>query len=132
MLQEQTKWILEYKNPKSLIEYKIGSICGLHINSTIAYSYLNDVTYLYPQLISENGVQSLILHTKQPSQFFGRVYKIYRHKQKNRVRFYIPIPSHCRSALVSGRRRVMYDFLIYFDEHGEKVFMIKQSGGGNM
>lgn len=125
----RSKWISEFEYPRPLQEVKVGDARGLYLNATIAYSYFRDVSPLYPELITESGRVSLLLHTVCPKNFFGRVYKLYRHKRDKREVFFIVIPKHLRSAIIMGKKRVMYNVKLLLDDSAHKVVHIELYGG---
>lgn len=129
MVESASKWISEFEFPHPLQEHSIGDARGIYINSHIAYSYFRDVKFFYPELLTEEGRVILLMRTKCPMDFYGRVYRLYKHKRNKRIVFFIPMPKHLRSAIAQGRKRVMYDVQLLLDESGNKIVKINVFGG---
>jgi hypothetical protein len=126
---EKPDWVTEFEYPHPLTEYKVGDSRGVYVNSNIAYSYFRDVEYLYPELYTKEGKVYLLMHTECPPEFYGRVYKMYKHKGNGRIKFFIILPKHIRAALVQQRKKIMWNVQIMMDDKSKKVIVLDVYGG---
>jgi hypothetical protein len=126
---DRSKWVLDFENPWPLQEVKVGDARGLYLNATFAYSYLRNVKVVFPELITESGSYSLLLHTVCPQNYSARKYKIYSHKRGARKVHFIIIPKHLRSAILRGKKRAMYTMKVFLDNNAHTVIEIELYGG---
>jgi hypothetical protein len=129
MVGSTSRWVVEFSYDHPVQEHSIGDARGIYVNSNIAYSYFRDVKFFYPELLTEDSRVILLMRTKCPMDFYGRVYRLYKHKRNNRIVFFIPLPKHLRSAIAMGKKRVMYQVDLLLDEAGNKVVKINVFGG---